>query len=191
MAFMLLPMGIVLAVSLITQLEFKNNAWKQLHTTPQPFISIYFSKLALLIVMLLELFFLFNIGIYFSAMVPALLISKIPYPNYAVDAGAILLQNGRYFILCLPMVALQYMISLQFKNFLIPLGVGLALVVGGLISISWQYAFTFPPVYTALHFLQSSNGSVPAHNLLLWSLAYFILFTLVGYWLYISKKDKG
>jgi hypothetical protein len=191
MAFMLLPMGIVLAVSLITQLEYKNNAWKQLHTTPQPFISIYFSKLALLIVMLLELFFLFNIGIYISALVPALLVSKIPFPNYTVDAGAILLENGKYFILCLPMVALQYLLSLQFKNFLIPLGIGLALVVGGLIAISWQYAYTLPSVYTALHFLQRGNNSVPAHNLLSWSLGYFILFTLLGYWLYISKKEKG
>jgi lantibiotic transport system permease protein len=191
MAFMLLPMGIVLAVSLITQLEFKNNAWKQLHTTPQPFISIYFSKLALLIVMLLELFILFNIGIYLSAMVPALLVSKIPFPNYTANAGDLLMENGVYFILSLPMVALQYTLSLQFKNFLIPLGVGLALVVGGLIALSWQYSYTLPSAYTALHFLQTNSKANLEHNLLSWSLGYFILFTLLGYWLYISKTEKG
>src|SRR5690349_20931263 len=31
----LLPMGLILICSLITQIEYKNNAWKQLHTTPQ------------------------------------------------------------------------------------------------------------------------------------------------------------
>src|ERR1700689_2206816 len=35
MGFFLLPMGVVLATSLITQLEFRNNAWKQVCTTPQ------------------------------------------------------------------------------------------------------------------------------------------------------------
>src|SRR5882762_1655331 len=35
MAFFLLPVGVILASSLITQLEFRNNAWKQLLVTPQ------------------------------------------------------------------------------------------------------------------------------------------------------------
>src|SRR5215216_6690727 len=34
MTILLLPMGIILATALIVQLEYKNNAWKQLHTTP-------------------------------------------------------------------------------------------------------------------------------------------------------------
>src|ERR1700750_870765 len=35
MGMFLLPMGIILAGSLIVQLEFRNNTWKQIHTTPQ------------------------------------------------------------------------------------------------------------------------------------------------------------
>jgi len=191
MAFMLLPMGIVLAVSLITQLEFKNNTWKQLHTTPVSLTSIYFSKLAVIIVMMLQLFILFNIGIFLSAVIPALLNSKIPFPNYPVDFNYYLVENGKYFIVCLPMIAIQYLLSLQFKNFLIPIGVGLALVVGGLIGLSWEHIYTVPSAYTALHFLQAKNNVTPAHNLILWSLGYFAFFTLLGYWLYISKAEKG
>lgn len=189
MAFMLLPMGIVLAVSLITQLEFKNNTWKQLHTTPLPFTSIYFAKLLVLVIMLLQLFILFNAGIYISAIVPAIFNSRIPFPNHAANFSYLLTENGTYFILCLPLVALQYCISLPFKNFLIPVGAGLALVIAGLIALKWQYAYTIAPAYTALHFLQLN--SVPVHNLISWSLGYFILFTLVGYWLYIAKREKG
>jgi lantibiotic transport system permease protein len=191
MAFMLLPMGIVLAVSLITQLEFKNNTWKQLHTTPVSFGNIYFAKLAVLLVMLLQLFLFFNIGIYLSAVIPSFFNSSIPFPKYAMDAGYFLTGNAEYFIVCLPMVALQYVISLQFKNFMIPIGAGLVLVVGGLIALSWKYAFTIPPAYTALHFLQTKNNMQTPHNLLLWSAGYFVLFSLLGYWLYISKKEKG
>lgn len=191
MAIMLLPMGIVLAVSLITQIEFKNNGWKQLHTTPLTFTCIFFCKLAILLVMLLQLFIFFNIGIFLSAIIPAFFNSDIPFPEYAVDAGYFFRENATYFIMCLPMVALLYMISLQFKNFLIPVGAGLALVVAGMIAISWKYAYVIPSSYLALRFLQTKSNVLPVHNLVLWSLAYFIIFTLLSYCLYIFKKEKG
>lgn len=191
MAFMLLPMGIVLAVSLITQIEFKNNSWKQVHTTPVSFSNIYFSKLAVLLVMLLQLFLFFNIGIYVSAVVPALLNSNIPFPTYKMDFIYLLRENANYFIICLPLVAFQYMLGLQFRNFLIPVGTGLAVVVGGLIALSWKYVYMIPSAYTAVYFLQSKDHVAPAHDLRLWALSYFVLFVLLGYLLYIFKKEKG
>lgn len=191
MAFMLLPMGIVLAVSLVTQLEFRNNTWKQLHTSPIPFATIYFSKLAVLIFMMLQLFIVFNLAMYLGAIIPSVFNNKIPYPLYHVDILYFLKENARYFVLCLPLMALQYVISLQFKNFMIPIGIGLAMVVGGLIALSWKYIYTIPSAYTALNFIQSKSNVVPAHNLLLWSAGYFFLFSFSGYWLYISKKEKG
>ncbi len=191
MAIMLLPMGIVLAVSLITQLEFKNNTWKQLHTTPVSFGTVYFAKLLVLLVMLVQLFILFNIGNYLSVIIPVLFNRHFPFPNYPADFAWLLKENAAYFLMCMPMVALQYIISLQYKNFMIPIGAGLVVVVGGLIAISWKYAFTIPSAYTGLYFLQSSKSAPPAHNLFLWSACYFLLFSLLGYWLYISKKEKG
>ena len=191
MAFMLLPMGIVLAVSLITQLEFKNNTWKQLHAAPVSFANIYFSKLLVIITMLAQLFVLFNIGIYISAVIPSFFNSQIPFPYYALDVRFLLIENATYFLLCLPIVALQYMISLQFKNFLIPIGAGLAFSVGGLMAFSWEYVFTIPYSYTGLHYLHGKSEMVPAQNILVFSAAYFALFTMMGFWLYNSKKEKG
>src|SRR5215210_9396961 len=64
MAVFLLPIGIILAAGLITQIEYKNNTWKQLHTTPQGFTTIFFAKFLVIFVMLVEVFVLFNIGIW-------------------------------------------------------------------------------------------------------------------------------
>ena len=50
MAIFLLPIGVILATSLITQLEYKNNTWKQLHTLPMNLTTVFFSKLLLLMV---------------------------------------------------------------------------------------------------------------------------------------------
>ena len=191
MAFMLLPMGLVLAVSLVTQLEFKNNTWKQLHASPVLFSHIYFSKLLVLLLMLIQLFLTFNAGILVSAWIPSLLVSEIPYPDYAFNFGNILSLNAGYFICSLPLLALQYMISMQFRNFLVPVGAGLALIIGSMIALTWKYIYMIPSAYTALYFLQSAETTVPAHNLSNWSLGYFLTFTLLGYWLYISRKVKG
>src|ERR1700744_5883489 len=59
MGMFLLPFMLILSTSLVTSIEFRNNTWKQLHTTPQHFSTIYFTKLSVIMVMLLRLFFLF------------------------------------------------------------------------------------------------------------------------------------
>ena len=191
MSLMLLPMGIVLAVSLITQVEFKNNTWKQLHTAPVPFTSIFFSKLGVLLIMLLQLFILFNIGIFISAVIPPILHSEIPFPKLNIPFSYILEQNGKFFLACFPLLALQYLISLQFKNFLIPIGGGLALVIGGLIALSWKYNYLIPSTYISLSFFESLGKTSQQHNILLLSAMYFLLLTISGYILYLFKKEKG
>lgn len=65
MSIVFLPMGIVLATSLFCQLEFKNNAWKQVHTAPIGYSSVYFAKLIVVLAMMAQLFILFNVGIIF------------------------------------------------------------------------------------------------------------------------------
>ncbi len=185
-------MGIVLAVSLITQIEFKNNMWKQLHTAPVPFSSIYFSKLVLILLMLAQLFVLFNIATYVSVWIPALLNRDVPFPLYAINGTDVLKENGAYFIASLPLISLQFAISLQFKNFLVPIGAGLVLVVGGIIAHSWKYVYMLPPAYTALHFGEASGSTKHTdHNLTLWALGYFVVFVIIGYLLYVNRKEKG
>ena len=188
MAFFFLPMGVILASSLITQLEFKNNTWKQLHTTPQSFTNIYVAKLAVILSMMLQFFILFNIGIYLAAVIPALF-KGVPYPVESMPIKAILNINAQYFISSLPIIALQYLISLQFKNFLVPVGAGLAMYVAAMFATGWRYTYVLPYSYCALTFL-SAKKPMPV-NIQGWAIGYFIVFTIAGYILYITKKEKG
>src|SRR5437762_2222425 len=52
MEVFLLPIGITLATGLIAQIEYKNNTWKQLHTTPQSYTTIFLAKLLVILIML-------------------------------------------------------------------------------------------------------------------------------------------
>jgi lantibiotic transport system permease protein len=195
MAIFLLPMGVILATSLITQIEYKNNTWKQLHTVPLKLTTIFFSKLAVIVVMMLQFFILFNIGIYLSAVIPSLLISRVPYPKAAVPYLVFLRENVFFFIDCLPIIALQYLISLKFKNFLVPVGTGFLLWIAALTSLSWKYGYLVPYTYCMFNYLKGDVGGrravVPVFNIHLLAMGYFVVFTILSYMLYISKREKG
>lgn len=191
MGMFLLPMGVILATSLVTQLEFKNNTWKQLHTTPQTLTTVFVTKLAVIISMMLQFFILFNIGFYLCGIIPTLLLNSTSYPVEAFPFTKILTGNLKFFIDCLPIIALQYLISLQFKNFLIPVGAGLGLLIASMIATSWKYGYIIPYTYCALNF-QGNQGYVdPSVNFHYWAIGYFILFTALSYVLYLTKKEKG
>jgi lantibiotic transport system permease protein len=100
MAIFLLPLGIILSASLITQLEFKNNTWKQWHTTPQLYSTLFYAKLAVIIVMMFQFFILFNLGIYLSGVLPGLFIEGVPYPPEPIPYMMFLKQNVIFFIAC-------------------------------------------------------------------------------------------
>lgn len=193
MAFLLLPLGVILCVSLITQIEYRNNTWKQLHTTPQSFFTIYFAKLTVLLLMLLQFFILFNTGIYLSALVPLLFSKDATYPLQDIPWYILLQANAKFFIACLPVLAIQYLLSLIFKNFMLPLGTGIVLLVASTFAIQWEYGYLIPFTYTGYTYLlgTSAGAEIPIPvNISLMSVLMFTAFVLIGYSLYSRKKDK-
>ncbi|HMQ64068.1 MAG TPA: hypothetical protein PKE06_25515, partial [Flavilitoribacter sp.] len=70
------------------------------------------------------------------------------------------------------------------------LGVGIGLFIASLVGMSWQYSYTIPYIYCSGRFLLAEKlaGTV---DLNLWAAGYFALFTVAGYVLYMTKKEKG
>ena len=71
-AFML-PMFVILTCSLISQIEFKNNTWKQVFASPQTLGNIFFSKFLTIQLMILFCFLLFDLCMITCAVVVNLL----------------------------------------------------------------------------------------------------------------------
>jgi hypothetical protein len=194
MMIFFLPMGIILATGLITQIEYKNNTWKQLHTTPQRFITIFLSKLLVILVLMIAVFVFYNLALYLSAVIPSLFFAAAPYPQEPIRYSYFLGENLKFFIDSLPILGLQFLISLQFRNFLVPVGVGFVIWMLGIGMVSWQYCYIFPYVYTGIdHFI--SSGAMPGRQFpagIQWmAFGYFAAFIIAGYILYAVKKEKG
>jgi hypothetical protein len=189
MLFFLLPMGVILVTSLIAQLEVRNNAWKQLHTTPQHPALIFFAKLSVILVMLTQFFLLFNLGIYLTGVIPGLLFSDVPLPRQGFPLLKFLQGNSLFFLTCLPIVTLQYLLSLHFKNFLAPVGIGFGIYMVSMIAIRWKYAYLIPYSYSTLLFL-GRRAPISTEKIYLLAVGYFALFGILNFILYINKKTR-
>jgi lantibiotic transport system permease protein len=192
-AIFLLPIGSILATSLITQIEYRNNAWKQVHVLPLPRISIYLAKLMILLLLLGQFLLLFAIGIWLVAVIPAILFSAINLPNLPMPLTFFGRELALYFLASLPIVALQYVLSLRFQNFMVPLGAGFLLWVASIAAISSKYAALSPFSHTIIHYLSGTEKGHPAASLPLplLSISFFVLISLIGFFLFQRQQQKG
>ncbi|UYQ94977.1 ABC transporter permease [Chitinophaga horti] len=190
MAVLLLPMGVILATSLITQLEFRNNTWKQLFATPTPYAITFFAKLSVILLMLLQFFILFNLGIYLNGVLPALL-PGVDYPAAAFPFSTFLAGSGKFLLASLPIITLQYLLSLQFKNFLVPVGVGFGLYVASMIAVSWKYGYLLPYIYNIRSLQGRELAGNTGANIYHFAAGYALIFLVLSFVLYLHKKEKG
>jgi lantibiotic transport system permease protein len=188
MSSFLLPMGVIMASSLIIQLEYKNNTWKQLQTTPQSLTTIFTAKLSVILLMTIQFFIFFNIGIIISGAIPSLIFDKkLPFEQFPYIF--FLKQNIKFFISCLPIIALQYLISLRFKNFLVPVGIGLLALIGTMVAFRWDHIYLSPYSFGAL--ITMKKDLPITCNIYLLAISQFIIITIISYILYVNKKEKG
>ena len=194
MAIFFLPLAAILATSLITQIEFKSNAWKQVHTLPLSAAVIFLSKLTVILVMLAQFLVLFNAGIYVSGILPSLIVSGVPQPKGSFFSLPLLRENTFYFVHCLPIVAAQYLMALRAHNVLIPIGIGFLAWVGAIAAVSSRFAIWWPYGFTIVHYLRDKpkGTHLAAFGHLHWlALGFFVLPTLASYAMFVTKNEKG
>ncbi len=189
-----IAMGAVLATSLIVQIEYRNNAWKQVHALPLGLATLYFSKLTIVVLMLVQFIVPFNLGIWLSAALPAWLLPGVTMPAASIPFALFLYDDLRFLAACLPIVALQYLLSLRFANFMVPVGIGFMLWVGSLAALSSRWGVLSSYAYTMLEYLggQPQTKLPPPMLAVPWlAIGYAAVFIATGYVLFASRRQKG
>lgn len=194
MARLLLPMVIILTASLAAQLEYRNNTWKQLHTTPQHLATIFMAKLLVVLFFILQMLVIFMIAMFVAGSLPIWFYGHITQPNEIFPWQKLLSIGFTFYVLALPMIALQYLFSLYFKNYIVPLILGVLILGVSITALPWKYAYLLPYNYGAIYIKQLfSKNHIQSSEMqnFYFALGYFILFVFLAYSLYLTKKEKG
>ncbi len=190
----LLPMYIILICALIPQIEYKNNAWKQVFASPQSTAQIFFSKFLTVHLMILFCYLLFSAFIILSGVGVNLIHSQYTFLDKPIDWSTLLKLNAKTYISILGISAIQFWLSLRFKSFIGPVGIGLALLVASIMAreFHWIHVYKLPHAHPLLTLMSmEGKGGLKLENHELNSIGYFLFFSLLGFLDLKFRKEKG
>lgn len=191
-AAVILPMYIILITSLIVQIEFRNNTWKQVYASPRSFADIFFSKLLVIQVLVPFYIICFNCFVISSGLVVHSLNPAYKLTAASIDWHNLLLISGRVYLGCLAVSIIQYWLSLRFRNFVISLGFGLGLWITGIVLMDWDQIIYYPYVYsTFMFFIDFDKEPGQLVVLTIGSVTAFVLAVGVAYYDIYRLPEKG
>lgn len=186
-AAFLVPLGGILVCSLIAQVEYQNNNWKQVHTTPQTYTTIFLAKYSVLFLLIFGVCAIVNVGTILLGIIPCLVLDgNFPVASFPTDF--FLKQNLTTFVSALPIFALQFLLSLRFRDFMVAVGIGFTVYIGTMMALRFEISYLSPYSYVLFYF-DDLSGHARVNYLA--PTLYFVLISVVGYSLYVTKKLKG
>lgn len=151
MGSLLLPLLIIFQTFSINNIEHRAEMWKSLFSLPIPKWSIYSAKFVYALFLNALCLSLFASFIIISATVLDLL--KPEFKFNEISFAAILFKlHLKLFLASTGILAIQFLFSLLWSDFLKPMGIGLLFTVFGIITanLGWKYAFTIPYTHPIL-----------------------------------------
>jgi lantibiotic transport system permease protein len=183
------PVFVILVCTLLPQVEYRNNTWKQVLASPQTKTSLFFAKF-ININLLMMLFLMANIVF----MMMVIVVIHFAYPTLdllsrSFDATRLLTRTATVYVTMLAVCALQFWLGLRFRNFIIPIAVGLALwFTGMMMSFEFKSSLVdwFPYSLQTFPFM---SGLEPKLTQVAWTSAgYAAIFLLGGFLDFRSRR---
>ena len=174
----------------LSNIEHRNNGFKQIFTFPTSKFSIYFSKILLLLFWMFCSLLLAYSLLVLSGNALSLIFPRAGFQDYNINT-IILVFFLRTFLTLISIISIHFFLSIYWDNFIISVGSACFLVIFGMIINNWEYSYLIPycnlPKASANFFLA---GTEVFSKDILWSLGYSILFFLGGYFVMVKKSVK-
>jgi hypothetical protein len=203
MGSLLLPMLIIFIAYSVNSIEHKADTWKSLFSLPIPKWSIYSAKYFyafFLVFLCLALFVLFTLGFgnFLSTLKP-----ELKFNEYHIEK--VLTQiYFKLLLASLGILSIQFLLSLLFRDFLKPMGIGFIATIVGVIfaNVDWKYAYLYPyshPMLTIKGLLKNQmniGGNMPQLTVDIFtkdiyvSLSVAVVVFILGYFIVLKKSVK-
>lgn len=188
----MLPMYVILVTSLVVQIEYKNNTWKQVYASPRTLADVFFSRFVVIHTLILFAFILFNAFIILTACAVNLLYNEYGFFDHAVPWQELVTLTLKLYFSVLAIIAIQYFLSLRFRNFIIPVGIGLALLITGFMIHQWDKLYYYPYMYPAEFFIkefEKKPGFIS--NARVFNMIWFVGVLSIAFGDMVTRREKG
>jgi hypothetical protein len=145
MGSLLLPIFIVFVGYSVNNVEHKADTWKTLFTLPISRWAIYTAKFIFACLLVLLCLMLFAGATIAFGHLLELLKPQLKFSGYSM-AGQLFQLYFKLFLAATSIISLQFLMSLFWKDFLKPMGIGFIGTIVGVIVFTkqWTYAYLFP-----------------------------------------------
>ncbi len=181
---------ILLIIGLILNIEHRANSWKHLFTMPLARGKLYFSKMALVVSVIILFFLLYFVFAIMSGHMLGFIQPALEFSRYALPNEYIFRFVLDFLVSIVPMIIVQYWISFRVKNLVISLGIGLFGLLMGLLLKNWDNII-YLPYATPFQMLNYKVTAVLNRQGFYWfNAVYSLLFLALGYQDF-TKRFRG
>lgn len=177
-----ITMYVICVTSLIVQIEFRNNSWKQVYASPRSYADIFFTKILAIFLIITSCFVMFNLFLVACAYITGAVEPRYTFTSHPFPFSVLLSTTWKLLVSILAMTSLQYWLSLRFKNFVIPIGIGLGLFTAGFMIRQWEHIDYYPYMYPILVYFENPGFNVGDMSSVPWlSMIWCIVILGVGF----------
>jgi hypothetical protein len=183
------PIYVILVTSMLVQIEYKNNTWKQVYTSPRSTADIFFSKFLVTNTLIILCFLAFNISIILLSYLNGLIDKRYMFSSHAVPWAMLWALMWKIYVSVLSVTAIQYWLSLRIRNFIVPVGIGLAMLISAFILNSWDQLYLHPYIYPAIFYWPNFKHLV--NNAEISNVIWFVIVITLSYLDTVNRKERG
>jgi hypothetical protein len=176
------PVFVILVCTLLAQIEYKNNTWKQVFASPHSKLNVFIAKF-INIQMLILLFLVANVIFMFIVLVLTNWIDpKLGLFSKPLNWSLLLLRLANSYLLILALSAFQFWLGLRFKNFILSVGLGFALWLTCIIMALEYHSTIVEYIPHSFQLFSVVPPLQPKLEQVVWtSLGYAIVFLVLGF----------
>ena len=190
--FIICPFSVLL-VSAVLYSEQRANAWKYLYALPISRGAVYWSKLLVIIALLLASILLMVGALVGSAHLLNYFYPEYEFAYYTSDISTLLQAALTTLVATLGLIGLQYFLCIRYKHFLLPLAIGnLGFILGFMLAaispkIAYYFPYAYPMIVKDYGMMNAQDtdllGNHWWNSVELYSIAFFVVFIVSGYFL--------
>ncbi len=178
----LFPLFVILICTLLPQIEYRNNTWKQVFTSPQTKANVFLAKFMNVHLLMLVFLIATHLFMFLTIVVVNFIKPGLNLFNHPLDVSTILINAANAYILVLAVCSIQFWMGLRSRNFIVPIGIGFALwLTGTIMAVQYKSDLVFYFPYSFPAFPVSTQLKSELTQVSWISLGYALLFLIIGF----------